>query len=199
MEETFTNILENALQLTQAANLPPHLEPIAFEKAIDSLTGREKPRLDQLRTMTTPARATKLNLDSSASPVQAIAEKLTLDSATVEEIFSPDEENGIQLIVGAGKLGTEKKAAMRSLAILVAGGRQLGGIEEWTNVTAIREVCQQYGRLDAKNFSTTVLGLDDVFGFRGKGAAREVRINRTGWDELKVLIARLTGNGKAES
>ena len=39
MTKDFTALLENALQLTRRANLPPDLEPIAFKKAIDYLLG----------------------------------------------------------------------------------------------------------------------------------------------------------------
>jgi hypothetical protein len=37
MEDSFEAILEQALKLTQATNLPTNLQGIAFEKAIDYL------------------------------------------------------------------------------------------------------------------------------------------------------------------
>jgi hypothetical protein len=129
----------------------------------------------------------------STAPLEIIAQKLQIDLSTVQEIFSFDEGRGLQPIVGAGKLGAEKKPAMRLLALLVAGGRQLGGLEDWTKLATVREVCEQYGKLDATNFSTVVNGLDNTFGYRGKGGAnREMRINRSGWEELKTAIANLS-------
>ena len=86
---------------------------------------------------------------------------------------------------------------MRLIAVLIAGGRQLGGLEEWTSLSTVRTVCERYGKLDAKNFSTIMNGFDDIFGYRGKGGSgREMRINRSGWEELKAVIATISNTNK---
>lgn len=196
MKEDFTTILEDAHQLTQAANLPPNLEAIGFQKAIDYLLGHP----NRLNVGSTPRAApvvTDLDVDGSTSPLEQIAQKLQVDLATIEEIFSFDGNKGLQLIVGARKVGSERRRAMRLLAVLVAGGRQLGGLEEWTKLATVREVCDQYGKLDATNFSTVMNGLDNIFGYRGKGGTnREMRINRAGWEELKSVIANLSSDAR---
>jgi hypothetical protein len=127
--------------------------------------------------------------------IEVLAQKLQIDSSVVHEIFSFEKDTGLQLIVGASKLGSERRAAMRLLAILVAGGRQVAGLEEWTKLSTVREASEQYGKLDATNFSTVVNGMDNFFGYRGKGGAhREMRLNRSGWQELKAVIVRLSSN-----
>lgn len=199
MKEDFTAILEDALQITKRANLPPNLEAIGFEKTIDYLLGNHSASDKQQRSPATAPSGNESDADDSRSPLETIAQKLQVDLSTVEEIFSIDGDKGLQLIVGAGKLGPEKRAAMRLLAVLVAGGRQVGGVEEWTNLATVREVCDQFGRLDAKNFSTVMNGLDDIFGYRGKGGAnRQMRINRSGWEELKTAITNLSRSTRAD-
>jgi hypothetical protein len=199
MKEGFTAILENALQITKGANLPPNLEAIGFEKTIDYLLGNHSESDKQQRSQATVPSSNGSDADDSSSPLEAIAQKLQIDLSTVEEIFSFDGDKGLQIIVGANKLGSEKKAAMHKLAVLVAGGRQVGGLEEWTKLATVREVCEQFGKLDSKNFSTVMNDLDDIFGYRGKGGAnREMRINRSGWEELKTAIGNLSSDTRAD-
>jgi len=194
MEDSFEAILEQALKLTQATNLPTNLQGIAFEKAIDHLLRNAKSQ-EAERSGIAPLINVEKLVDSSQSPIEVLAQKLQIDSSVVHEIFSFEKDTGLQLIVGASKLGSERRAAMRLLAILVAGGRQVAGLEEWTKLSTVREASEQYGKLDATNFSTVVNGMDNFFGYRGKGGAhREMRLNRSGWQELKAVIVRLSSN-----
>ncbi|HKR61055.1 MAG TPA: hypothetical protein VJS64_15150 [Pyrinomonadaceae bacterium] len=194
MKEEFTAILEDALQLTQAAHLPPNLEGIGFQKAIDYLIGSNSRSNKQLMSRAAAPAVNEPDVGST-SPLERIAQKLEVDLTRVEEIFSFDKDKGLELIVGARKVGSEMRPAMRLLAVLVAGGRQLGGLEEWTKLATVREVCDQYGKLDATNFSRVMNDLDSVFGYRGKaGSNREMRMNRAGWEELKTVITTLSSD-----
>lgn len=198
MKEDLVATLQSALQIVNGAKLPPHLEPIGFGKAIDCLLQNKKANgISESR----PAAAVGNDSadDNPISPLETMARKLQIDRSSVGEVFAFDQDKGFQVIVGAGKLGSEKKAAMRLIALLVAGGRQVGELEEWTKLAVVRQVCEEFGRLDEKNFSTVVKGLDDIFGYRGKGGtSREMRINRSGWEELKTVIARLSAHSKGD-
>src|SRR6266853_1208612 len=108
MKEGFTAILENALQITKGANLPPNLEAIGFEKSIDYLLGNHSGSDKQQRSPATVPSDKELDADDSRSPLETIAQELQVDLSTVQEIFSFDGDKGFQLIVGAGKLGPEK-------------------------------------------------------------------------------------------
>jgi len=172
MEHSFEAILEQALKLSQATTLPTNLQGIAFEKAIDYLL-----RNANSQEAERPAIAPLINgenvVGSSQSPIEVLAQKLQIDSSVVQEIFSFEKDTGLQLIVGTSKLGSERRAAMRLLAILVAGGRQVAGLEEWTKLSTVREASEQYGKLDATNFSTVVNGMDNFSDIEGKVAPKE--------------------------
>lgn len=192
MENGFEAILEGALKLTQAANLPTEFQGIAFEKSIDYLLEKSKSQ-EGLKLGTPPPVKSEASVDSS--PIEVLAEKLQIDSSVVQEIFSFEKDTGLQLIVGASKLGSERKAATHLLAILIAGGHQVAGLEDWTKFSTVRAACEQYGKLDPTNFSTVLNGMDNFFGYRGKGGAhREMRLNRSGWEELKATITRLSSD-----
>lgn len=190
--KTFEEVLAEALRVTREAQLPPHLESVAFEKAIDAFSGTARIAADTGKGR----QSLKADSVTQDNAIDRIASKLGIDLSLVEEVFSFDPEAGIQLIVGVGKLETEKTAATRELATLVAGSRQLGGIEDWTQARRIREVCQHYGKFDSANFAATLTQMDDIFGFKGKGQGREVRLNKPGSEEFKRLIVALAGNSK---
>jgi len=190
--KTFQEVLAEALRVTREAHLPPHLESVAFEKAIDAFSGTPRIAADVIKGR----QSLETENATQDNPIDHIASKLGIDLSLVEEVFSFDPETGIQLIVGVRKLEIEKTAATRELATLVAGSRQLGGIEDWTQARTIREVCQHYGKFDTANFAATLTQMDDIFGFKGKGSGREVRLNKPGSEEFKRLIVALAGNAK---
>jgi hypothetical protein len=189
---TFEEVLAEALRVTREAQLPPHLESIAFEKAIDAFYGTASIAAD----IGKGRQSLKVDGATQSNPIDRIASKLDIDLSLVEEVFSFDPETGIQLIVGVGKLEAEKTAATRELATLVAGSRQLGGIEDWTQARTIREVCQHYGRFDSANFAATLTQMDEFFGFKDKGLDRKVKLNKLGCEEFKRLILTLARNSK---
>jgi hypothetical protein len=80
---------------------------------------------------------------------------------------------------------------MKAIALLVAAGRQAAGMEEWTQATAIREVCRNFGVLDVANFATEVASLGDVFLVRGKGQSREFKVTRHGYEEAGRMALRI--------
>jgi hypothetical protein len=189
---SFDEVLAEALRVTQEAKLPPHLESVAFEKAIDALSGTARPIADRDSTR----QSFKANGETQDSVLERIARKLDIELSLVEEVFSLDPDKGVQLIVGVGKLETEKSAAARQLATLTVGSRQLGGVEDWTGARTIREVCQHYGKFDSANFAGTLTQMDDIFGFKGKGQGREVKINKPGCEAFKGLIVTLTESSR---
>ena len=190
--KTFEEVLAEALRVTREAQLPPHLESVAFEKAIDAFYGTASIVSDVGKGR----QSLKVDGETENNPIDRIASKLDIDLSLVEEVFSFDPETGIQLIIGVGKLEAEKTAATRELATLVAGSRQIGGIEEWTQARTIREVCQNYGRFDSSNFAATLTQMDDFFGFKDKGLDRKVKLNKLGCEEFKRLIVALARNSK---
>jgi hypothetical protein len=192
MTENLQAVLRKALDITKSVQIPAHLEPIAFGKIIDLLTtgpivGRKENSAAPLVDLQHQGAQI-----SEESTTQKVAAKLGLDPSVVEQVLSSDATKGIEVIIGAGRLEPTKKVGSQQIAILVAGGRQLAGLEEWTSTKLIREVCQNYGKFDSDNFARDIKELHDFFGFRGKGRMTEIKINRPGTEGLGALISRLT-------
>lgn len=191
MSDVLKNILQSALAITRDAQLPANLEPMAYAKVIDILAAGitvKEPAAEAPINRRTPT------ADFADSRTQMLADKLKLDKSVVEQVFSVDVEKGIEVIIGARKLESGKGPAAQQLALLVAGGRQVAGVEEWTSTGQIRAVCEQYGKFDSANFAQDIKELDNYFGFRGKGRMREVKINRPGTEKLTSLITELAEN-----
>jgi hypothetical protein len=196
MKENLQLIIRNALDITQGAQVPPHLESVAFGKVLDILAARSESD-GRTNSGVPPSAAQRQERHTpDESPTKRIAAKLGLVLSVVEQVFSSDAGNGIEVIIGPGRLGASKKAGTQEIAILVAGGRQIAGLEEWTSTKRIREVCDHYRKFDSDNFARDIKELDDVFGFKGKGRMMEVKINRPGTDRLSSLITTLTDPSK---
>ena len=195
MNETLDTMLKEALDITQKAQIPSHLEPIAFGKVIDLLTGGNG--VVRKPSMGAPGNKSEYQQaeHSRESATDTIAAKLGLDVSVVEQCFASDPTKRIELIIGAGRLETNKKQAAQQIAILIAGARQIAGIEEWTTAKLIGETCQLYNKLDRGHFARDIKELHDFFGFRGKGKMMAVKINRPGMDRLSLLITTLTEQG----
>jgi len=185
------DILEKACKFVNDANISDEFKAIAFEKSVDFL----------LRTggMVIPAQTTETSAThgladiSSEKPLQYIAERLKVGTNQVKEVYDYDETNGLTPVVPVGKLDASKASATREIALLVAGGRQIAGIEEWTGVRSIREVCEHYGKYDSANFASSVKRMQEVFSFKGTGQKRQVRINKVGEEELRGFLQQVTG------
>jgi hypothetical protein len=182
-DSSVRDLLVQAAAIVESAELPESYRPSAFEYALGVLSGSA--RGPQRDARTPEAAEPGANLTRMAS-------KLDLDPESIAEVYA-DDEKGPQVIVGVGKLEDKPALATKQLALLVAGGRQAAGIEEWTESSVIRKTCEDYGRLDLANFASTLSKMADFFSFRGQGAKRELRINRAGLEELKRQIAKLTG------
>lgn len=185
------DVLTAALQDLIEAKIPEDLREIAFAKAVEL-------RVDgnRLRTSdTSPDRRVDAGNGSSAnSTLDRIAERLRLPSAVLADVFDAEDGN-VQLVLGPGKLDQRKAAATKQIALLLAAGRQASGLEDWTPVSIIREMCDTYRKLDSPNFAATIKEMDDVFSFRGDGNRREVRMARPAWDEVLELVRQVTGEG----
>src|SRR5438105_3308200 len=192
MNQEITNLFADAFVVVRAAGLPPHLETAAFEKALELLSRRTEIHSTASDRVIQTLPAVAATIDSSGSPTTRIAQKLGLDEVVVREVFEPQDDGGIELIISPSRLSEKKRPATHQLAVLIAGSRQLGGLEEWTAAKHIRDACQNFGKFDGSNFSDYLKELDRFFGFKGKGPSREVKLNRAGWGELKSIIVSLT-------
>lgn len=189
--------LISVLEDLEAASVPPELREAAFTRGLEAKLGGAMTAPPQPPTALTPVVGAKIR-DSTevdlpdASPYAAVAARLGVSVEDGTEVFSFGEA-GAELVVGSGKLPSQAASAAKEIAVLVAAARQSNG-EEWTPFSAIRAVCEAYGRLDSTNFATTMKELEDVFSFRSPSRQkREVKLNRPGWERATALVNRLVG------
>lgn len=129
--------------------------------------------------------------DLAGSWAERIAARIRAPVDQIIETYDLDDD-GFRITVPAGRLPDRRAPAMRMLALLVAGGRQAGNVDEgWTSVAVIRDVCREYGVLDQTNFATEI-GNVDTFAFKGSGQRRQVKVTVRGFEELGNLIRTLS-------
>jgi hypothetical protein len=195
--ESPREVLLGALQDVEAADVPGDLRVAAFEKVFelraDAVRSVEFARAGGVAGVSAPVSAKWGDLDVSDDPLAQIAQRLGVQADTVSEVF--DFQDGeVELIIPAGKLSNRSATATKQIALLVAGGRQAAGSEDWTSIDVIREVCSYFRRLDSPNFAKTIKEMDDVFNFRNPSPRKiQVRLARPGWEQFADDVRRLGG------
>ena len=185
------DILIQAQKAVDEGKISGDLRAVAFQKAIELLSqdsgvkGKALPTTSAQRPGALPGGA--------ESGTEKISRKLGLSPDAVGEIYSDNDQGGVDVVVGVGKLDNSTATATKQLAVLVAGARQLTEAEQWTESKHIRSACLHYGRFDSPNFAKTVKQMDDAFSFKGKGQQLEVRLHQRGIEKLKQMMATLTG------
>ena len=69
--------------------------------------------------------------------LSTLAARLGVPAETLNDVYTVEGDE-LKYIVAARRLDTQVRAATRQLALLVAGGRQMAGTEEWTSGDRIR-------------------------------------------------------------
>lgn len=181
------DVLEQTLADVVETGIPDDLRAVAFAKAFDMRAGATA------APVRGGARAAPTAPAVGDDPLANVAARLGLDLGTVGEVFSV-HDGELELITPAGKLSRRTATATKEIALLVAGGRQAAGLEEWTSSDVIRAVCQDFKRYDSPNFAKTLREMEDVFNFRRESERKlSVRLARPGWDRAGAAVQRLGG------
>jgi hypothetical protein len=184
-------LLASAQREVDEAAVADDLRAVAFGKALDWLAedaGGPKTRKPETRHRRRDGREGEVE-----SPLERIADKLSVDLSRVQDVYFEDGEK-LGIGVSTGKLKSGKKGGTEQLAVLVAAGRQAGGYDDgWTHSREIRDVCTHFGKFDVGNFGKTLSGMGDYFQIKGKGQQREVKVKVPGYEEAARLINELTG------
>ena len=56
----------------------------------------------------------------------------------IGEIYSDNDQGGVDLVVGVGKLESSTATASKQIALLVSAGRQLAELEQWLQGSRFR-------------------------------------------------------------
>lgn len=197
MDDTVTRLADAVRQagrIVSEADLPDGLQHHAFERTLDVLLAKAALGVGAERSEPAPVPAVPpppapARAAPSASLLR-IAERAGVGEEAAKAVFRV-EGDGLALVVGDKKIDANKATGSRQITLLVAGGRQAAGLEEWTNLMHAREVCSLYNRLDSKNYAATIKSMANAFNFHGQGVHREVRLTMPGWDEWAALVRQL--------
>jgi hypothetical protein len=128
----------------------------------------------------------------SGNIIGLIAEKLERSREAIEMVYT-DRDGQLSLGISPRRLSSDKATATREIAFLYASGRQAAGMEEWTPASAIRAVVSDFGKLDSKNFASTIAKMsgEDGVMVHGKGPSRDLKVNRIGYHTAAELVDRL--------
>lgn len=195
--ESPREVLIETLRDVEEADVPEDLRGIAFEKIFDLRAGTvrsvESTGAGGVAGVWAPVPAARADLDAGGDPLARIAQRLGVEAETVAEVFDV-HEGEVELIIPAGKLPNRPATATKQIALLVAGGREAAGTEDWTSIDVIRVVCSYFRRLDSPNFAKTIKEMDDVLNFRNPSPRKiQVRLARPGWEQLADDVRRLGG------
>ena len=183
-------IIEQAQEAVSAADVDADLRTSAFEKAVELLAGTVAP--GAAASVGTPAPVGEPG--DSPGILGKIGRKLKVDQAVIEDVFAV-KDGILAVMVPNDALDLSKRGGTQELSVLTAAGRQAAGIEEWTSLETIREVCEYFGRHDSANFSKAVLDQGDLMRFAGTSRKREVQLRQAGWEEASQLVTRIGGGG----
>jgi hypothetical protein len=188
-------VLKQALKAVNDSGVPAALRPAAFREAVRLLSS-DSASPGQGETPPGHTRATSGGGSGGTGSLGALATKLGVSRDLIGEVYHI-ESGDIKLIVASTKLESDKRAATRQVAVLVAAGRQGAGIDaDWTASKVIRDACGDLGKLDSPNFAKTLNSMGDVFSFQGKGQSRKVKVIRPGYERATALVTELTGGTK---
>lgn len=184
-KDDILKILQTAAALVEEADLPSDLRPNGFTSAVALLiSSSDVSSADRSQEPSTEV--------ATDGPIARIAKGLKIDPAHAKDAFDAPADGELWLLIPRSKFPKSKAPAMRQLSLLVAAGRQVGGLEEWTASDVLREQCRQFGVFDRSNFAAELAGMHDLFVMRGKGQQREFRVTRGGVEEARRIIEEAT-------
>lgn len=179
--EQAKQLLSDVLRIIEDMEVPQDLRRAAFEQLWASLS---RP----------PAAITETEQKQpiAPEPLKALARRLDIDPVDLADLYAVTDDGTLDVQVPSSKLPDQKAAATKELALLVCAGRQAIG-EQATAGATIRDVCNQYGKLDAPNFAATMKDADHLWIIAGPARDKTYRLRNPGWEEAKKVVERLAG------
>lgn len=192
-DERVTQILSAAHESVTAANIPADLRTIAFEKAVEILSGQAKQSAPISSKADEIPKVQKVEGAAAAKTLEKIAEKLNVTLETVEYVYDTSSDV-IKLNIPTGKLPNGKSAGAQMITLLLVAGRHAGGWDtDWTPISEVKTACEQYGRFDTDHFAKHLKALDNDFSFNGSRATLKVKPRRSGLEKATAELKRLGG------
>jgi len=179
--EQAKQLLADVLAVIEEMQVPEDLRSAAFQQLWAGLS-----------PPTVASRQPEAEQAGAPGPLLTLAKRLDIEPSPLTDLYAVTEDGMLAVQVPTTSLPDQKAAATKELALLVCAGRQAAG-EEATAAATIREVCNQYGKLDAANFAATLREADRLLIISGATRQRTYRLRNPGWEEVKQLVRRLAG------
>lgn len=188
-------VLQKAIDAVNGANIPSELREIAFTRAIDLVIG-VKP---------TASKATNDSNDSTgdgsdvggkptdSDRLKKIADAVGISRERIEMIYD-EHEDDLQIVVDPGQLGSTMKERSKSIGLLLAAGRQLGGWDESATAdSVVRSEVDRLGVYDGGNYSKYMKDMNAWFNVNGSGRNATFKLKFQGREYLKNFAKGLAG------
>lgn len=188
-------VLQKAIDAVNSANIPSELREVAFTRAIDLIVG-EKPvaSANNKDSNGTKNAGGGADLDPTDSDrLKKIADAVGVSRERIELIYLEHEED-LQVVVDPGQLGSTMKERSKSIGLLVAAGRQLGGWDENTTPDiVVRSEIDRLGVYDGGNYSKYMKDMSAWFNVNGSGRNATFKLKFQGREYLKTFAKGLVG------
>jgi hypothetical protein len=185
-------ILQAAVQAVEEAQIPEDLRVVAFGKAVDLVaTDAVDSGVGPRTAQGTPGRTSSGGGPVFSERLQTIANALGVSGAQIEMIYT-EHGDALQVVADPNDLGSSTKERAKSIALLIAGGRQLGRWDEGaTSDELVRHEVDRLGLYDSTNYAKHVKELTAWFNVNGAGRTATYKLKYAGRQHLKDLAARL--------
>lgn len=183
-------LLRSAWRAVEAAEMPEHVQSVAFVKAFEHLA--QSPEGQQQRGDGT-GRAAEPKLEEPRLNSTSFFERLSNESAVglqhLQQIFHNDaESNAVEILLPSRRLGSSTAEQARTVIVLVAGARFGGLAESPVAAKAVRAECARKGCYNSKKFSSDHAA--DLAGFNLRKSA-EFIINPAWVKEFSAAVRRV--------
>ncbi len=133
----------------------------------------------------------ELDHADTTGKLSAVATSFGVADDQIDRIFD-DHDGVLQFCGDVGKLGENKSARVKTLALLLMVARQAGGYDEQrTDDAVIRAEVDRHGLLDSSNYTKHTKPLKKFANVNGAGKTATYKVKFEGREEAKEFVATL--------
>ena len=191
-EDEIRDRFERAAEIARV--VPEHLQAVAFNRALDFLSGHESSqagrRTTELRNGIPHDRDHDTTIPTEEEFFARLASESGVADAELRDILRLLPDGTVHVISPTKDLGTSVAEQAKSIIVLVAGARSKGVGEHPVSVEAVRKELERKHCYQSNNFAHSHLGRLKGFSAGSKG---EILVTAKWLDEFKAVMARVKG------
>jgi hypothetical protein len=191
-DSEIVELLGRAAAAVEDAGLASDFRTAGFLQACKWLTPATAADSRPNSALETPQGGDKTNESSGGALLDRLAEAMKLDREKLDYVFA-EEDNTLVLSVNRSQLSEDRVTAQREVALLLAAGRQIVGIDpDRTHTDAIRHQAEELGLVRKNTFRDEMGRLGSAFSSRPIGRfGRGLKVMKIGRDEALTLVRRI--------